>query len=105
MLVSSHAEVTVANSPVKVMSVPSGSFAEIKSIIITNKAAAAATVDIMSGDGTNADYDYKLLSVIVQAGATLVLDRNVVEGLKAIRDIYVQSDQQPVVVTIIADIK
>jgi len=105
VLVHAYKEITATGTKVKVLTVPSGKVAELVTLIITNKAAADATVDIFSGDMTDTNYDYQITSIIVKTGDTKNLNHNDLKGLKAIKDIYVQTDQQPIRVTIVADIK
>ena len=105
VLVHVYREITATATMVKLLTVPEGKVAEIVTLIVTNKAAADATVDLFSGDMTNATYDYQITSIVVRAGDTRVLDHNDLKGLKAIRDIYIQTDQQPIRVTLVADIK
>lgn len=87
--------ITTVNTRVKVYTKPSGKVAYLKSLIIVNKAAALATVEVYSGSDTDAG-NYRLLTITVATNETKVLDRDVLEGFKAIHNIYVLTDQQPI---------
>lgn len=104
MRLHGEAQVTTLNTAVKVLSVPSNSVVELKSIVITNTATANATIAIWNGDGTDTDYDYRIMTVIVPAGSTLTLDENLLVGVRAFKDIYVITDQN-IFISIVAEAK
>jgi len=87
--------ITAVNTRVKVYSKPSDKVVYLRSLIIVNKATALATVEVYSGSDTDVG-NYRLLTVTVGANETRILDRNVLEGFKAIHSIYVLTDQQPI---------
>jgi len=103
MEVSNSLTVTSTNTAVKVLDVPSGYVAYLRGLILSNGATATAKVTVMSGDGT-AGEDYVILIVRVPPGGNVVLDRNVLASFKAIKSIYVVTDQQPLDVSISAEI-
>lgn len=103
MKIHGEAEVTSTGTAVKVMGVPTDSIVEIESIVITNKATANATVEIWNGDGSDAVYDYRLLTVVVPAGETLVLDKEQVAGARVFKDVHIVTDQQPVRISIVGE--
>lgn len=98
--VNGYTQVTSTGSPVKVLGVPENTVAYLRALVVTNEAASPAKVTIMSGDGSDTDYDYTIMTLIVPASSTIVLDRTDLEGFHATKDIYVVTDQQPVDVAI-----
>jgi len=101
--VSNVTTVTSVNSPVKVLDVPSGFIAELKALILSNGATATARVIVRSGDGT-AGEDYNILVVRVPAGGNVILGENEIRGFRAIRSIFIVTDQQPLDVSISVDL-
>jgi len=102
---SNHKTITTTGSPQPLLKIPSDSIAELKQLIISNGASATATVELRSGDGSDSDYDYTILKVKVEAGKTVNLSKSDLEGFRAIKDIYVVTDQQPIEVSIVVDAK
>jgi len=97
-------EVTTTGSRVKVYTLPSGKVAYLKNLIIYNGSSSDAVVEIFSGDSTD-DGNYRILTVKVAAGENVILTESMVGGRKAIHDIYVQTDQQPIRVSGALDLK
>jgi len=88
-------EITTTGSAQKIYTLPSGKTAYLRTLSITNLATANATVEIWSGSGASGE-DYRIMTLVVSAGSTLVLGKGDLEGRKAIKDIYVVTDQQPI---------
>jgi hypothetical protein len=103
MEVSNSTTITTTGTPVKVLDVPNGYVAELKSLILSNGATATARVVIRSGDGTAAE-DYVILVVRVPAGSNIILGEDQLKGFRAIKSIYVVTDQQPIDVSIAVDL-
>lgn len=97
-------EITVTGSRVKIYTLPSGKVAYLLNMIITNNATSDATVEIYSGSATDTG-NYRILTVKVPANSSIVLDKDDLEGRKAIHDIYVQTDVQPIRVSGALDLK
>jgi hypothetical protein len=104
MEISNSVTVTSVNTPVKVLDVPNGYVAYLRSLILSNGAAATARVVVRSGDGTAAE-DYVILVVRVPAGSNIVLGEDQLKGFRAIKSIYVVTDQQPLDVSIAVDLQ
>ena len=102
---SNHKTITTTGSAQLLLKIPSDSIAELKQLIISNGASATATVELRSGDGSDSNYDYTILKVKVDAGKSINLNEKDLEGFRAIKDIYVVTDQQPIDVSIVVDAK
>jgi hypothetical protein len=103
MEISNSVTVTSVNTPIKVLDVPNGYVAYLRSLILSNGATATARVIVRSGDGTAAE-DYVILVVRVPAGSNVILGKDELEGFRAIKSIYVVTDQQPLDVSIAVDL-
>ena len=102
---SNHKTITTTGSAQLLLKIPSDSIAELKQLIISNGASATATVELRSGDGSDSDYDYTILKIKVDAGKSINLNEKDLEGFRAIKNIYVVTDQQPIDVSIVVDAK
>ena len=90
--------VTVGTSDTTIYKVTSGRTFSLKSVILTNPTASDAEVSIY--DGASADGRRKL-DIMVSAGTTKVLDKNVVEGIEfKYGDVVGVSSVDGVVVTV-----
>lgn len=97
-------EITTVGSRVKVYSLPAGKVAYLLNIIITNLSTADAKVELYSGDVGDTG-EYRILTVKVPAGETIVLDEKDLKGRKAIHSIYVVTDQQPIRLSLGVDLR
>jgi len=88
-------EITTTGSKQKIYTLPSGKVAYLLNLIITNNATSDATVELYSGD-TGDTGNYRILTVKVPANSTIVLNEQDLKGRKAIHNIYVQTDVQPI---------
>ena len=88
-------KITTTGSGVKIYTLPGGMVAYLKNLTITNSSSSNATVSIYSGNPSGSS-KYGLITIIVEAGTTVTLGEKEIGGRKAIDDIYVVTDQQPI---------
>ena len=77
---------------VKVYTLPEGKKAYLVSLIITNTSGLDAVVTVYSGSAADAG-NYGLMKLYVPNNATVVLNREDMDGMVVVHDIYVESTQ------------